>query len=220
RVAPARVPHGRTEGRRRAAFPLRFWLFLGGVTLFGLGDFSRTFLVWLAAQAIGIDRPLGGGLLALPALLYMLHNLISALAAYPIGHVGDRRSKLAILLLGYGLGVGTNALLALGAGSLVALLVVIAFSGVYIAVEETLEKAVAAEMLPRDLRSLGFGLLACVNAVGDMLSSLFVGYCLEVGWPPLGFGLAAVVGLLGWLWLLAMVGTRPSSPTKAESSPA
>src|SRR5262249_4161115 len=31
----------------RAAFPRLYWLFLAGVFLFGLGDFSRTFLVWL-----------------------------------------------------------------------------------------------------------------------------------------------------------------------------
>lgn len=49
--------------------------------------------------------------------------------------------------------------------------------------EETLEKAVAAEMLLRELRCLGFGLLACAHAVGDMASSLYVGYFLEAGHP-------------------------------------
>ena len=49
--------------------------------------------------------------------------------------------------------------------------------------EETLEKAVAAEMLLRELHSLGFGLLACAHAVGDMASSLYVGYFLEAGHP-------------------------------------
>lgn len=71
----------------------------------------------------------------------------------------------------------------------------------YIAVEEILEKAVAAEMLPRELRSLGFGLLACVNAVGDMASSLYVGYFLEAGQPVWAFGLAVACGTVGVLWL-------------------
>jgi hypothetical protein len=78
-------------------------------------------------------------------------------------------------------------------------------SGAYIAVEETLEKAVAAELLPRELRSLGFGLLACANAVGDMVSSLYVGYLLEVHQPGWAFGIAASVGILGVLWLVLML---------------
>ena len=39
-------------------------------------------------------------------------------------------------------------------------------SGIYIAVEETVEKAAIAELLPREQRSLGFGILASANAVG------------------------------------------------------
>jgi hypothetical protein len=88
------------------------------------------------------------------------------------------------------------------------LIAAIVLSGIYIAVEETLEKAVAADLLPRELRSLGFGILACVNAVGDMASSLYVGYCLEIGRPAIGFGFAAAVGSLGLVWLLVFVRLR------------
>ena len=81
---------------------------------------------------------------------------------------------------------------------------VVVLSGTYIAVEETLEKAVAAEMLPRELRSLGFGILACANAVGDMASSLYVGFLLESQHPGWAFGIAAALGATGvlWLWLM------------------
>ena len=97
--------------------------------------------------------------------------------------------------------MATNLLLALLGGSLSWLVVAILLSGVYIAAEETLEKATAAEFLPRELRSLGFGTLACVNAVGDMVSSLYVGFLLEAGHPQVAFGTAAVLGALGVLWL-------------------
>lgn len=207
------VPHTATAGdsvpANRPPFPKAFWLFLVGVFLFGLGDFSRTFLVWLAARAVGEDGGMAAGSLSLAALLYMVHNLVSAVAAYPVGHVGDQRSKLSVLMVGYGVGVGTNLLLALMGGSLAWLVAAIVLSGVYIAVEETLEKAVAADLLPRELRSFGFGILACANAVGDMASSLYVGYCLEARLAAVGFGIAACVGLAGLLWMLALV--RPIS---------
>lgn len=193
---------------RRPPFPRLFWWFLIGVFLFGLGDFSRTFLVWLAARAVGEDGHMLAGQLSLAALLYMVHNLVSAGAAYPIGHIGDRRSKRGILLAGYAVGVATNILLAVAGGQIVALFAVIVMSGVYIAIEETLEKAVAAELLPRELRSLGFGILACANAVGDMASSLYVGYLLEKDRAALAFAIAAVFGLIGSLWLLITTSAR------------
>ncbi len=185
-----------------APFPRVFWLFLIGVFLFGMGDFSRTFLVWLAARSLGQDGSIVTGTLSLAVLLYLAHNLVSAIAAYPVGQAGDRGSKMAILIFGYSLGIVTNLLLAWHHASFGWLIVAIILSGVYIAVEETLEKAVAAQMLPRSKRSLGFGILACGNAVGDMLSSLYVGLLLEMNLAFWAFACAAAFGALGVLWLL------------------
>lgn len=193
---------------RRPRFPRLFWWFLIGVFLFGLGDFSRTFLVWLAARAVGENGEMLSGHLSSAVLLYMVHNLVSAGAAYPIGHIGDRRSKRGVLLAGYTTGVATNILLAAAGEQLAALFAVIVMSGIYIAVEETLEKAVAAELLPRELRSLGFGILACANAVGDMASSLYVGYLLEQNRSALAFSIAALFGAIGSLWLLFAMSAR------------
>jgi MFS family permease len=160
-------------------------------------------LIWLAAQALGEQDSPHSGVLSVAVLLYTWHNLVSAGAALPIGAWGDRWSKFWVLLAGYAVGVGTNLLLAFQSGSLGWLAVAITLSGIYIAAEETLEKAVAAELLPRHLRSLGFGILACVNAVGDLGSSLYVGWLLEAGRPEWAFGLAAGLGALGTVCLAA-----------------
>ena len=200
RVRVLAVETGTASPSARPRFPRKFWVFLVGVLLFGLGDFSRTFLIWLAAG--GSDGIRAGGGLSVAVLLYALHNLVAAGVAFPVGHLGDRRSKLGVLVGGYGLGVVTNVLLAVSGGSLALIVVAIVLSGVYISVEETLEKAVAAEILPRESRSLGFGILASANAIGDMLSSIGVGLLLARGHQPLAFGLAAGVGLAGVGWML------------------
>jgi hypothetical protein len=83
-------------------------------------------------------------------------------------------------------------------------------SAIYLAAEQTLEKATAASFLPRELRSLGFGILAASNAVGDMASSLMVGYLLKAENPGLAFGVAATFGLAGVGWLSVFVARRPS----------
>jgi len=187
----------------RATLPRRFWVFLIGVFLYGLGDFSRTFLIWLAARALGEDSGAMTASFSLAVLLYTLHNLVSAAAAYPVGRLGDRWPKLPILVAGYGMGVGTNLILAFFSGSVKWLAGATALSGVYIAVEETLEKAVVADLLPRELRSLGFGILAFANSAGDMVSSLYVGHLLEANRPGRAFGIAALFGLVGVGWMAA-----------------
>jgi MFS family permease len=199
-----------TESKKRGGrFPRVFFLFLGGVFCFGLGDFSRAFLIWLAAQALGEQGPRSPGTISIAVLLYAAHNAISGLVAYPVGSVADRIPKRRVLLAGYALGVATNLLLAFYSGWLPGLVVAILLSGIYIAVEQTLEKAVIAELLPSRKRSLGFGILACTNAVGDLLSSLSVGWFLSQGQPGVAFGLAAAAGFVGVAWLANLSSRLP-----------
>jgi hypothetical protein len=123
-------------------------------------------------------------------LRYAGHNLVSALAA------------------GYVLGVATNVLFAFGHGSLALVIVAIAMSGVYIAIEETVDKAVVAVVLGRDQRSLGLGILAGANAAGDFASTVFVGLMLAARYTTLAFAVPAVLGALGVLWMIVIVPAR------------
>jgi MFS family permease len=194
----------------RAPLPRRFWLLLGGVVLFGLGDFSRSFLVLLASQAAGGGSAAKG--ISTAVFLYVVHNLVSAAVAYPAGRIGDRRPKLKVLAAGYALGVVTNGMLAWNSTSLAWLAGAIVLSGTYIAIEETIEKATIAELLPRESRSLGLGILASANAVGDMVSSITVGLLLASGHARLAFALPALVSALGTGWMVVMArDIRPAS---------
>ena len=186
-----------------AKLPRIFWLFVGGVLLFGLGDFSRTFLIFLAAGALGTTS--GSDVLSTAVLLYAGHNVVSALAAYPAGRLGDAWSKPKVLVAGYGLGVVTNVILALAGGSLAAICAAIALSGIYIAIQETLEKAVVVGVLSREQRSLGLGILAAANALGDLGSSVFVGFLLAAGEPRIAFAVPAAVGVLGVTWMVVLL---------------
>src|SRR5262245_48299084 len=99
-------------------------------------------------------------------------------------------------------------MLAFFGGSLAWLVVAIVLSGIYIAIEETLEKAVVAELLPRDSRSLGLGVLASANALGDLGSSVFVGAMLAAGERTAAFAILACVGSLGVVWMAILVRRR------------
>lgn len=205
-------PHDPAAARRaalRPAMPPGYWPLLGAILLFGLGDFSRSFLILAVVKAAPVGDGGAASFFGLPVILYAAHNGVSALATFPSGHLADRFGRRRVLLAGYLLGLGVNATLALAAGSLPAVVFAFALSGVAIAVEETVEKACVSELLPRETRSYGLGILATANAVGDMVSSVAVG----VLWDRLGsgvaFGAAAACSAAGVIVLAVVSRRRP-----------
>ena len=77
------------------------------------------------------------------------------------------------------------------------LLLLFAAAGVFIAIEDALEGAIAAELLPAEARGLGYGVLGTVNGIGDLVSSLTVGLLWTYVSVPAGLTYAVVLSLLG-----------------------
>jgi len=179
-----------------------FQRYLAGILLFGSGDFSRTLLILYAVQHVqGSLFTLTGTTLAIS--LYVLHNAVSALAAFPIGAISDRIGRRRVIVVGYVFAALTTmgfALLTPTPGVLGALFFC---SGAYIACEEVAEKAYAAELLSKDARGTGMGVLAAVNGLGDMIASAIVGgfWTVFPDQPSIGFVIAASLQLLGALVL-------------------
>jgi MFS family permease len=195
----------RNQPPRRQRLPREFWPLLGAVLVFGLGDFSRTFLILAAARALTASPglPEGFGPPAVPVVLYAVHNAVSALVSVPAGRLADGVGRGPVLAAGYAVGALTSFVLAIGSGSLAAVVLAFVLSGAYVAVEETVERALVAESLPREVRSRGLGLLAATNALGDLVSSVYVGLLWERAGGGVAFGTAGAVASLGWLALVA-----------------
>ena len=179
-----------------------FQHYLAGILVFGCGDFSRTLLILYATQHVtGSLFTLGGATLAIS--LYVLHNAVSALAAFPIGALSDRVGRKPVIVGGYVFAAATTVGFALLPPVPIALLALFFCSGVYIACEEVAEKAYASELLPNAVKGTGMGVLAAVNGVGDMISSAIVGglWTLLPEQPAVGFLVAAGLQLVGALVL-------------------
>ncbi len=179
--------------------PREFRRYLAAVGVFGAGDYAHTLLILAATQLLApAHGPLRAA--ALGGLLYVWHNVVYALAAYPAGHLGDRLGHRRVLAAGYGLSVLVPLALMIafsrGAGTLPLLAFVFALAGLVNGVQDTLEGAGTADRVPAEHRGLGFGLLGAVNGVGDLVSSLVVGGLWTVN-PALGFGFAAVLMAAG-----------------------
>ncbi len=204
------------ETRRPANRLLRFWgalrdlpkpytRFLQGVGLFGLGDFSHTLLILAATQLL---TPVHGAVRAaeIAALLYVLRNAVYAAASFPIGVLADWMDKTKLLAVGYLLGVLTAALvaasLAMDDPSLPRLGAIFACAGIYIAIQDALEGAIPADMVPSESRGTAYGLMGTVNGVGDFTASVLVGSLWTVVSPAVAFTCAGLVMLAGTLLLI------------------
>ena len=175
-----------------------FRRYLTGVLLFGCGDFSRTLLILYATQHVsGTFFSLEAATLAIA--LYVLHNGVSAIAAFPLGAIADRVGPRPVIVSGYLFAAGTTVGFALLRPTPANLLLLFVASGLYIACEEVAEKAYAVDLLPEPVRGTGLGLLAAVNGVGDMISSAAVGLLWSAfpAAPAVGFFAAAVMQLMG-----------------------
>jgi MFS family permease len=213
------TPAGLRSGRARSVLgSLRetgkpFHRYLGAILLFGSGDFSRTLLILYATQHLtGSLFSWKAGTLAIA--LYVLHNAVSSFAAFPIGFLTDRVGRRPVLIAGYLFAAATTAGFALLPATPAALAVLFICSGIYIASEEVAEKAYAVELLPREVRGTGLGVLAAVNGAGDFVSSALVGM-LWAAFPATeapGFFLAAAFQLAGAI-ALAVRWARPPQVT-------
>ncbi|HOR24156.1 MAG TPA: hypothetical protein PKY36_02520 [Opitutaceae bacterium] len=74
--------------------------------------------------------------------------------------------------------------------------------GIYVAIEETLEDSLCAELVPAEQHGMAFGVLATVNGVGDFLSSVIVGALWSVCGVATAFGYSAVLFVLGSVLVL------------------
>jgi MFS family permease len=176
--------------------PASYQRFLVGVGIFGIADFAHTLLILrateLLAPAYGVAEAA-----VLAVLLYTGRNVLYTVAAYPIGALSDRVGRRGLLASGYLLAVVMCAGFLLPLRNFWFLLVLFVLAGIYVAAEDALEGAIAADLLPEDLRGIGYGILGTVNGVGDLVSSIIVGLLWTHVSVAAGFLYAAVLGAIG-----------------------
>jgi len=172
------------------------------VFVFGLGDFSHALLI-LAAGVLLAPTHGTQEAAAIAMSLYAWRNACGAAAAFPAGWLGDRLGRRPVLVGGYLLAVLTAAgfagLFATQTAGVVWLAVLFAGAGCYLAVEEAIEPAMTADLVPdKAIRGTAMGVLATVNGVGDFVASVGVGALFALG-PQVGFAAAAGLMLAGTL---------------------
>lgn len=194
-----------------AELPRPFRRYLAAVGVFGLGDFTHALLILAATTlltpSIGLQSALAVG-----PVLYAVRNAVSAAVAFPVGALSDRVGRRGLLVGGYLIGMavmlGFAAAFFWDIHSPAYVTGLFVLAGVYIACQEALEGAMTADLIPdRTRRGTAYGVLGCVNGVGDFAASVVVGllivaqpeaaFLYAAGWMVLGAGAMARVRISG-----------------------
>lgn len=153
--------------------PSVFREYLVGVGAAGIGDFSNTLLILWATESLSGTYGSRATLIAIT--LYTGYNIVYTGSCYLAGVLADRFHKPSLLAGGYAIAVIPAVFLMFAPHTILAFAFIFGFSGLYMGFWETLETSASAEVLPANVRGTGFGLLATVNGIGDLLSSIIVG---------------------------------------------
>ncbi len=196
---------------RLRLLPTEFRKMLLGVGMFGMGAFAHSMLILLAAQEL---RPTLGvaGAASAAVGLYILHNVCYAGFAFVGGWLADRMLKNILLAIGYLMAGAMCICIIVLPPSVATMALVFFLGGTNVALEETLEDSLSAELVSKDHHGMAFGTLATVNGVGDFASSIVVGALWSAFGITIAFGYSAVLSIAGAMVILFL---RPQLAAKA-----
>jgi MFS family permease len=195
---------------RFAQLPREYWRYLAGVFAHGIGDFAPTLLILRATQILAPQWGTARAA-AIAVGLYTFHNFVDAAASYPAGALGDRVGKKGLLAIGYLVGAIGYGGFIFAPAKISVLAILFGLAGVHHAFQQSLEKSLAAELIARESRGTGFGVLATANGIGDLVSSVAVGALWSAVSPAAGFIYAAGFAILGAVIVAASGATaRPN----------
>jgi MFS family permease len=184
--------------------PAPFRRFLLGAGVFGAGDFSHSLLILYASRMLAPEIGLARAA-SIAVVLYTVHNVFSAGSAYASGWLSDHvPQRKVVLAAGYFLAAITATLLCTSTHSTWVLCVIFVLGGLDFGIVDALEDSVAAELVPKEQHGMAFGTLAAVNAVGDLLSSILVGFLWSAVSVRAAFATSTVFFLASALLILRL----------------
>ncbi len=179
---------------RKAAQPLdlktplgkRFWAFLGVLLLFTLGNSTDAFLILRAGQ-------LGVSTILIP-VLWAMHSLVKSVSSTPGGILSDRVGRKPLIVAGWF--VYAAVYFSFGrAGQTWQAWALFAVYGVYFGLTEGVEKALVADLVPKDRRGAAFGWYNLALGIGALPASLLFGFIWDRWSSTAAFDFGALVAL-------------------------
>lgn len=210
-IRQARLPQ--VAERRRLRFLVRPVLrgrlgrAMVGFAAFEVGNVAATLLILRATDLLTEGRGIDAATQTAIGL-YVVYNVAATLTSFPAGGLSDRlgeRGSLLVTIAGVAAFALAYLLFAVSGPLVGLLLVAFALAGVGIGCAETAEHAAVAALAPAELRGSAFGLLATVQAIGNVAASAVAGLLYTVASPTVAF-VYLVIWMLAALVLLMWAG--------------
>ena len=178
---------------------------IAGFAAFEVGNVAATLLILRATDVLtpgrGVDAATRTAI-----VFYVVYNIAATIASFPAGGLCDkldRRGPLLVSTVGVTVFLIAYLVFAMSGPVIVLLLFAFALAGVGIGCAETAEHAAVAAFAPPEIRGSAFGLLATVQAIGNVAASVIAGLLYTVASPAVAFTYLAAwmviaLGTLGW----------------------
>jgi MFS family permease len=169
-------------------FPAEFKRYLLVLALFTLGNSSNMFLL-LRARDMGLPE-------AQVPLLWALVAATAALFSTPLAALSDRIGRTRLIVAGWGVYGAFYLLLGLNGHTLWLLWPLFAFYGLFMAATEGAEKALVADLAPKDRIGAAYGWFNLTAGAMLLPASLLFGWLWQFVSPEMAFGFGAGCALL------------------------
>ena len=166
-----------------AKFGKEFKLFIAAVFTFGLGAMPLSLMLLKANE-------FGGQAIYIP-LVYLIYNISFAIFAIPFGRLSDRIGQKKVLVSGFIAAISAYLILA-GFSSFSGIVLGFIIFGLYSAMTDGVERALASKLVSQDILASGQGFLSA--SVG--LSSLLAGLIGGLIWTSWGSSAAFLYGAI------------------------
>ena len=166
-----------------APLPRRLWGLLAVILLFSLGSSADAFLLLRLTDALGSAT--------FVPLLWSAHHVVKAGLATWGGALSDRFGRRPVIVAGWGVYATVYLGFALST-SAAAFIAWFLFYGLYFALTEGAEKALIADLVPRERHGTAFGLYNAALGVGALAASIGFGLVYERIGAATAFTMGAV----------------------------
>jgi MFS family permease len=194
--APAHKPAAFSWTLRE--FPPAFRRYLIVLALFTLGNSSNMFLL-LRARDLGLPQ-------AEVPVLWALVSLVAALLSTPLSALSDRIGRTRLILSGWVVYAAFYLILGAQRDNTWALWPMFAGYGVFLAATEGAEKALVADLVPRESSGTAYGWYNLVVGLFLLPASIVFGWLWQIETPMFAFGFGAGCAVIAALLLKFWVG--------------
>ncbi len=144
------------------------------MTLFALANFSYMFFILRASNVMEEYNKV-----IVPVALYILFNIFYTIFSIPFGKLSDRVGRAVVVVSGYFL----FSIVCLGfmvSNSMISLILLFALYGVFYAATDGNQRALIADLSPRELRATALGAFHTAIGIASLPASFIAGFLWEL----------------------------------------